>query len=334
MLKEPHVTDFLSVFDNPSRDYQKIVLSLHRNPDPDSICSNLVMREILQEMGKDVVVLGGDSFNPDDFPYFHEYHQDIFDVSIEEYSQDFDLLISLDTAKPSRISQNYELANGHDVVVFDHHAGNSFDQARCQVFLDTKASSTCEMIAELARFFDLKLSDAAYRLLYCGIYSDTMGFTVNIGPKTFFEASYLRDRVNPDSLVNAMNQSWSKKDFQAFSELLPPKTLTAKSGHQVIVMVSNSNKISNHKLQEMLLKMKHDLLIVGSRIGSTRNFRLSISSTCDPNWRIARKLAKIYGGGGHPNRAGAVLEETNKQQIINSFVVNINRIFQEAVESN
>ncbi|MCW2278232.1 DHH family phosphoesterase [Heliophilum fasciatum] len=105
------------------------------------------------------------------------------------------LLIVVDTHKPSMLPERRLLAKVGKIVIIDHHRrGEEFIEPHELVYLESYASSTCELVAEILQYLDeeVELGRVAASALLAGITVDTKHFVFMTGARTFEAASYLR----------------------------------------------------------------------------------------------------------------------------------------------
>jgi c-di-AMP phosphodiesterase-like protein len=107
------------------------------------------------------------------------------------------LVIVLDCADSSRVenSKVFMKPLPNNIFIFDHHRVSKLDEVLVDlnVFVESTASSTCEIITELIAFNDLKsvLTQNTIQMLLDGLYMDSNQFQKSTSSKTFFAASLL-----------------------------------------------------------------------------------------------------------------------------------------------
>ncbi len=165
--------------------YSTVIIHRHVRPDPDAIGSQVGLKELVKHSfpGKEVYAVGEEEAS---LSFLAK--MDI--ISDEQYEGA--LVIVCDTANRERISdQRFTL--GDKIIKIDHHP--NVDEYGDIQWVDTKASSTSEMIYELYTSSDnnkFTLTDDVARLLYAGIVGDTGRFLYpSTTEKTFKAASEL-----------------------------------------------------------------------------------------------------------------------------------------------
>ena len=105
------------------------------------------------------------------------------------------LVIVLDTHRPSMVQCPELLTMTERIVVIDHHRKTEeFIENPILAYMESYASSTCELVAEILQYIASKKSLAKLEAegLLAGITVDTNGFAVKTGVRTFEAAAWLR----------------------------------------------------------------------------------------------------------------------------------------------
>lgn len=105
------------------------------------------------------------------------------------------LLIVVDTQRPAIVQCPQLLEVCDRVVVIDHHRRvEDYIENPVLAYIETYASSTCELITEIMQYATSKktLTKLEAEVLLAGMTIDTNGFTVKAGVRTFEAAAWLR----------------------------------------------------------------------------------------------------------------------------------------------
>lgn len=81
------------------------------------------------------------------------------------------------------------------VVVFDHHRrGSEIITPAVLSYIETNASSACEMVAEILQYFadNVRLKGGEADCIYAGIMIDTDNYMRKTGVRTFEASAFLR----------------------------------------------------------------------------------------------------------------------------------------------
>lgn len=171
------------------KQYHTIIIHRHVRPDPDAIGSQAGLKEmIMASFPEKNVWLAGD-----EEPSL-SFLAEMDDIPEEAYHGA--LVIVCDTANQERISDE-RYNKGAELIKIDHHP--EVDTYGDYMWIDTKSSSTSEMIYELflaGKDEGLIFNANAARLIFGGIVGDTGRFLFpSASPKTF---SYAADLVAYD----------------------------------------------------------------------------------------------------------------------------------------
>lgn len=151
---------------------QNIVIISHRNPDPDAIGSNLALRLALTQSGKKIL-----SACVDKIPSNAEFLAEALNYDCAINLDQADLLISVDCGSRSQVA--FEsiypgIFQAKPFINIDHHASNDFYGTINLVY--TKLSSTCEIVYNLFKIWDIELTPTISTCLLFGLYYDTGSF--------------------------------------------------------------------------------------------------------------------------------------------------------------
>ncbi len=151
------------------KQYDTIVLARHIGPDPDAICSQIAMRDaILEKYPKKHVYAVGAGVSK-----FKKYGLlDRVDTSKITNA----LLITLDVPNFYRVDgvENFKYK---EVIKIDHHPFE--EDFHGLEWINDKASSTCQMIAELLLMSNYEISSKVAENLFLGIVSDSDRFLLS-----------------------------------------------------------------------------------------------------------------------------------------------------------
>src|SRR5690625_1544517 len=282
-------------------DYDTIIIHRHVRPDPDALGSQASLKEIINQTfpEKTVYIVGEE--NPS---LTYLTRMDLIDDHVYENA----LAIICDTANTGRIDDSrYTMAD--QLIKIDHHP--EVDQYGDIQWVDTTASSTCEMIYEFylnAKSQGFKLNDEAARLIYAGIVGDTGRFLFpSTTKRTFqFAADLVTYEFDRPSLYKKMYSEVDK--------------IARLRGYILQNFKLSESGVSSVKLTSDLLKNFDVYPIETSQLVGTLG---DIEGSCA--WAIVvqeensirvrirskgpaiNKIAEKYNGGGHPLASGATI---------------------------
>lgn len=284
---------------NEIKKYQKIVIHRHQRPDPDALGSQVGLAELLRnsfpekeirQVGKDVEGLR----------YLTEMQE------IDDAFYQGALVIVTDTANAPRIDDNrYSL--GDQVIKIDHHPND--EPYGDLLWVDTKASSCSEMIAEFALMFpnELKMNSDSARLLYAGIvgdtgrflYPSTTGRTLELAAelrKYSFDASQLNREIEQITMKVAKLSGCVYKtivvDEKGAGKVILSQELLGKYG------IVDSETAAVVSLPGVIDEVLAWAIFVEQPEGY---YRVRLRS----KGPVINEIAKRHHGGGHPLASGA-----------------------------
>jgi bifunctional oligoribonuclease and PAP phosphatase NrnA len=154
------------------RGADRFLLTTHENPDGDALGSLLAMHQILGALGKDSVMF----LAAKEFPLPVEYRfLPLTDVFHEPPADLADrLVVFLDCGNIDRMPVDFLHDGGNKVLNIDHHHDNTrFGSVN---LVDVSASSTAEIVFELAGLLGVDLTLGIANALYVGLVTDTGKF--------------------------------------------------------------------------------------------------------------------------------------------------------------
>ena len=167
--------------------YNNIVIVRHIGADPDSLSSQIALRESIRLTfpKKKILCLGNTSVKFNYFPKLDKF-EELDDV----------LLIVVDTPDRKRVDFSWNI-NVVDSIKIDHHP---FIEEYCNLeYIDDSASSAAQIILEMINSTPLKMNDEIASIIYTGILSDTNRFMFNSSSKLFGLVSELLKKYKIDT---------------------------------------------------------------------------------------------------------------------------------------
>jgi phosphoesterase RecJ-like protein len=171
------------------REHDRFLVTTHENPDGDALGSLLAMKLALEQLGKGVVTyLAGPVPLPQEYAFMRladDLRRELPDDASER------VLVAVDCANESRLGPDPEiLMSARLVVNIDHHHDNSrFGDVDLVV---PTASSTGEVLRDLFRELDVRVTPEIAEALYIALVTDTGRFQyTNTTPKALRLAAEL-----------------------------------------------------------------------------------------------------------------------------------------------
>ena len=284
----------------------RFLITSHINPDGDSVASQLALRCILKSLGKGAVIV-----NRDPVPRVYRFLPGAEKIltrrrhSLRPYSA----LFVLDCGNPSRASGLLDRKPPLPVVNIDHHVTNSlFGDLN---WVDVKASSTCEIIYDLARHLGVDLEHDLAANLYAGILTDTGSFRYSsTTPRSMSIAGkLLRHGVDPHDLAERIYENAEYTSLRLLGKVLSRMGRSPNGRVSGVTFTyADLSTLSNMAETEEFVNYARSLntarIAIGFKEVSPGDVRISFRSKGDIN---VADLAARYGGGGHRNAAGCTV---------------------------
>ncbi len=279
-------------------------LATHLNPDGDALGSLVGLAIALENQGKSVVMgLGEREPLPPHYLFLPRLNEIVYPDS-GNFSPE--VFVALDCASLTRLGGWAEVAKKSRFLInLDHHLSN--ERFGSLNLVETKASSTSELIYRLLKDLNFKLNKEAALAFYVGVLTDTGRFQyANTSLKTFEVAKEL--------------VSYGLDTFQIFQEvyenysfgclkLLGLVLKRARLDDGLIFSYLTRTDLSDYSVLLPETENYIDFLRL------TRDSRLAIlfKELPDGKWKVSLRskkgvyshlIASRFGGGGHAGAAG------------------------------
>ncbi|HEK9106971.1 DHH family phosphoesterase [Streptococcus equi] len=300
------MTTFQTILEH-IKHYQTIIIHRHQNPDPDALGSQAGLKAIITHHfpDKKVLITG---FDEPSLAWISLMDQ----VSDADYKDA--LVIVTDTANRPRIDdERYTM--GACLIKIDHHPND--DVYGDLSYVDTKASSASEIIAEFAFSQGLALTDEAARLLYTGIVGDTGRFLyASTSSKTLAIASQLRNYAFDFAAISRQMDSFPLKIAKLQGYVFEQLDIDDSGAARLL--------LSQEVLNSFGISLAESSAIVSApgKIDVVQAWVIFVELP-DGQYRVRMRskekvingIAKRHQGGGHPLASGATSSglEENEQ---------------------
>lgn len=285
----------------------------HKKPDGDCLGSILALGEILESLGKKVVMACKDTV-PEAFDFLPSSSK----IKSDFLFGDFEAVILLDNGDFKRTGFAKRIKDFGlkriPVVNIDHHPKNDLWRIATINYVDENASSTAELLFEIFQGIKIDLSPRVATALLAGIFYDTGGFHhSNTSAKVYKIVSELlkrgaKLRKISDNIGNvcsipmlklwgiALSRMHLNSEYKIAASIVLQSDLaeTGADEEEVSGLVNLINSIPEAEVA-LLLYETADGKIKGSL--RTESDRIDVS-----------KLAKVFGGGGHKKASGFMVE--------------------------
>ena len=299
-----------------------IILCCHRSPDGDAIGSMLGWAQYLKVVGKLPTCI-----IPDAYPDFLQWlpgtermmRYDKHAAFMDELIDKADLIFCLDFNSASRTDGMAEKLSASKAkkILIDHHLNPDLETVLS--VSRPEASSTCELVFRLVwQLGEFDKLDRKFAIpVYCGMMTDTGGFTYNsTNPEIFYIISLLlTKKINKDKIYRNVYNNYSESRVRLMGHVLKDKLVVLKPYNATYFSLTREDlkrfnyiKGDAEGLVNIPLQIKGTKLSISLREDTEKDNRIWVSLRSVDDFPC-NKMAEIYfNGGGHLNAAGGRLE--------------------------
>ncbi len=337
------IAQLTKVIDNS----QKVLILSHVRPDGDSAGSSTAFYHILKQWHtpKEATL----TF-PDVLPAFLQWLPQVQEAKVLSeqsketlkcWTQEHDLIVCLDTSLMERSGAIAPLLKNHQnkLLVIDHH--KDFSPYGRWLFHNAQASSTCELVSQLAfHWHDQQLftwNSAIATCLYTGLYTDTGGFRFrNTSEQTLWTAAKLVSLgAEPQKIAYHLTQNTPLYRLRFLGTVLKDFLRFLPQYRTAYAMIPRSLQLAfqlqpgdTSEIVDYVLRIQGVNLAITLREEEPNKIRLSFRSIGDfPANELAKKH---FNGGGHKNAAGGELN-TSLQEA-ETYLLNVLQQYQNQLQ--
>lgn len=300
----------------------------HMRTDIDAVASSLALKRALENMGKTAHVFI-DSIMPENSKGLNGIEK------INNQKQtNYDVCIVLDCPDKSRLARlKFKFfKNTKTSIQIDHHQGNNMF---CRHnYVDTNASSTCEIIFELLNELNAKFDTDIYKLLLSGILTDTGGLKYNTSAKTLKIASnILSSSKLPMEEISYPLTEIGKTTFNIKKRAY--EVIETYYDDKVAIICLNKDDFAR---ANATLANTDSLVSIATELESVKITALMSEPSDEPgtfyvslrskDCYVVRNVAAVFGGGGHERASGCRIfgpADEVKKQLLNAIKQEIDR---------
>ena len=302
-------------------DAHNIIITCHQNPDGDALGSSLGWAEFLKSLGKEPTIIVPDQFP--DYLYWlpnsekilrYDKHKDQADLLFKIA----DLVFCLDFNVPSRVDEmeGALCSSPAKKVLIDHHLGP--DVPAVLTISHPEKSSTSELVFRIVwqlEGFD-KLNKHFAIPVYCGMMTDTGGFTFNSNdPAIFYIISQLLTKgINKDRIYRNVYHNFSENRLRLTGFVMLERLVIDSQRHASYYALRREDLKRFHfvkgdaeGLVNMPLQIKGHKLSISLRQDSEKDNLVWVSLRSVDDFPCNKMAAEFFNGGGHLNASGGRL---------------------------
>jgi phosphoesterase RecJ-like protein len=287
----------------------RILVASHVRPDADAYGSAIAMALHLKAQGKDVTLWNEEGMT-EKFRYLPE--SDLVEFPPEHGKQDFDVFVALDTSTKERLGRVLKATGAVGTFInMDHHVSNH--RYGDLNYIDDTAPATGQILYDYLMETGGVITPAIADNLYAAISTDTGSFQYDkTSPHTFRLAADLVEKgVNVPELSRKMYDSYPRRRLELLKALLNSArfdcddrvasfSLSLETARNLAVLPEDNEGLIDH-----LRAVEGVQVAVFIEELPDNKVRVSMRSK-EPRFDVC-KICGLFGGGGHPQAAGARL---------------------------
>ncbi|MBP9798490.1 bifunctional oligoribonuclease/PAP phosphatase NrnA, partial [Candidatus Woesebacteria bacterium] len=287
---------------------KRCVLTLHINPDPDSIGSNLALAHVLEALGHSVTVYSQDAVSHE-FSFLDGF-ANIHILPVKDIPwKDFDIYWALDMAQADRMGAE-NIPSELTTLVIDHHSSNT-GWGTINI-TQSNQPSTSSILLHIFKELDLSVDAKAAQCLLTGICGDTGFFQYAVNPEVHEDAAYLMKQGADYAQITAeLLNNIPLPDLVFMGSALQRATIYPEKSCVIIDVPYDIWKAHGESPLKRVFLVRYLSQIKDTKFGVVLSeeqpgkVRVSMRSHGDA-YDVGALAAKL-GGGGHVRAAGGNL---------------------------
>ena len=298
---------------------QTVLVTSHRDPDGDSVGSQLALAELVESRGKCCRII-----NQGDLSCKYKFLDPQGKIENLETVKDqkdvgavFDLVFVLDSTSIRRIGEVKKLIPPKATLTnIDHHPDN--EEFGTFNYVDVNASSVGEMIFSLLKSSGFPITPTVATQLYAAILTDTGRFKFsNTSPFCLRAcAELIESGTDPKYVTNQIYFNHSLSFLRLLGSILSTPQILGEG--RICAMTVKQNLLTDLRVdpEEIDGVVNYSLFLKGVEIGllftEKENGKTKVNLRSQNEFDVS-KVAKVFGGGGHRNAAGCMLNHGLEQ---------------------
>lgn len=288
---------------------ERILVASHVRPDADAYGSAIAMALHLKARGKEVAVWNEEGMT-EKFRYLPE--SGLVEFPPERGKRDFDVFVALDTSTKERLGRVLK-ATGRVTtwVNIDHHVSNH--RYADLNHIDDTAPATGQILYDYFTETGAEITPAMADNLYAAISTDTGSFQyAKTSPHTFrLIADLVEKGVNVPELSRRMYDSYPRRRLELLKSLLNSARFDCDDRVASFSLSLETAKNLGVRPEDNEGLIDHLRAVEGVQVAvffeelPENKVRVSMRSK-EPRFDVC-KICGLFGGGGHPQAAGARL---------------------------
>lgn len=288
---------------------QHIAIISHKNPDGDTLGSQLALGRALQQTGKDVVLYNRDKVA-------EKFYFIAGADTVVQYTDEMilpDTVVFVDCAEPqlAGFQLTDAVLDGKTIINIDHHASNK--RYGTYNYVVSTAGANCQNIYHVLAAMGLSVTSDIATALYVGLSTDTGNFMYdNVSSETLRIAAELKDLgADTDSLRLKLYESCSKKKITMMKYILNNLHISddgqyawSSISHQMMTDLQPESTDIDGLINTIKDIEGVEIAILFRGVEEKRT-KASLRSKV---WADVNQIAGMFGGGGHVRASGVSID--------------------------
>ena len=313
---------------------EKVFIVGHKTMDFDCMGANLGVSRLCAAHGREAYIVsesGGIEEQCQEAMHtlaasFEGRHHFITDEQASKMITEKDLVIAVDFHNPNHCNAPMTLQAAEKVIVIDHHRrSESFIDNPLLVYVETSASSVCELVTEFFAYSSTKLdiNSAEATIMYLGILIDSNRFKARTGTRTFEAAAVLRRLgVEPNEAENLLKEEY--QEFEAKAAIMKDAYLVNDNMIIAAVFDKRVTRTQMSQVADYFLTIRN--IEASFVIAEIAEGTVAVSARSKGVVNVQLIMEEL-GGGGHFTGAACQRENTTVEAIkeeLENAIVKIN----------
>lgn len=294
---------------------ENIVIVSHLRPDGDALGSQLALGLCLNNLGKNIIFIN-ETGVPDNLKFL-PHSSLIKKPESTQIEHTPDLVIALDTATIGRVGEQtlslFSNKINTKIINIDHHISNPL-YGNINL-IDSKASSTGEIIYDIIESSNWDFSNDILSCIYIAITSDTGSFRyASTTPRSLEIAKHILEYgVDTSSLSHQLYNNKPVRKIFLLKELLNNFKISAngKVASWILTLKVKKNLALKPEDTEGLIDIPKSIegVVVAVFFDECENNIVRLSSRSNDESLVdVNHICSLFGGGGHQLAAGASIK--------------------------
>ena len=309
---------------NEIKKAEKIVILTHESPDGDAIGSSLAVKLMLDKLGKkaDVII--------PEYSRLFNFLPAIKQIKEDSETKNYDLAIAVDCATLKRLAKGEYFENATKTIVVDHHGSNTMYGDLN--YVNPVSPACCEVLAEMFDYYELDITKEIGTCIMTGIVTDTGGFQYSgVNAETFeFAAELLRKGVDIPNIYKRTLRTKTKANFELTKRIIDRMEILedGKVTFTYINLKDEEEVGAEPGDHEGLVDVGREIegvevsIFIRQKEDDQDSYKISLRSKEYVN---VSDICIMFGGGGHPKAAGALVQG-NVEQVKEKIMKEVKKV--------